>query len=65
VWAEIDAAGRVWTVPAERMKMKRDHRGSLCRRALEILDAARALVNPKQEPAVPCGRSSRPASRLW
>ena len=43
VWPEIDTAGRVWTIPAKRMKMKRDHRVPLCRRAIEILDAARGL----------------------
>ena len=42
-WAEIDAAGRVWTLSALRMKAKREHRVPLCRRALEILDAARKL----------------------
>ena len=42
-WGEIDLAGRVWTIPAERMKAKRAHRVPLCRRAVEILDAARAL----------------------
>ena len=42
-WDEIDTAGRVWTLSAARMKMKRDHRVPLCRRALEILDAARML----------------------
>ncbi len=42
-WDEVDVAGHVWTVPASRMKMKRDHRVPLCRRALEILDAARTL----------------------
>ena len=42
-WDEIDTAGAVWTVPATRMKAKREHRAPLSRRALEILDAARAL----------------------
>ena len=42
-WDEIDTAGAVWTVPATRMKAKREHRVPLSRRALEILDAARAL----------------------
>ena len=42
-WEEIDTAGAVWTVPATRMKAKREHRVPLSRRALEILDAARAL----------------------
>ena len=42
-WDEMDVAGRVWTVPALRMKAKREHRVPLCRRAVEILDAARTL----------------------
>ena len=42
-WAEVDPAQGVWTVPARRMKAKREHRVPLCRRALEILDEARAL----------------------
>ena len=41
-WAEIDLAGRVWTVPAERMKANREHRVPLCRRAVEVLGEARA-----------------------
>ena len=39
----LEVAGRVWTVPARRMKAKREHRVPLCGRALELLDAARAL----------------------
>ena len=42
-WAEIDRSGRVWTIPARRMKTNRQHRVPLCRRALEILEAAEAL----------------------
>ena len=42
-WDEVDTAGAVWTVPAERMKAKREHRVPLCMRALEILDVARTL----------------------
>ncbi|MCY3777059.1 MAG: tyrosine-type recombinase/integrase [Candidatus Aminicenantes bacterium] len=42
-WAEIDRSGRVWTIPARRMKTNRRHRVPLCGRALEILDAAAAL----------------------
>jgi integrase len=38
-WAEIDLEGRLWQVPAERMKMHRDHRVPLCDRALAILGA--------------------------
>ena len=43
-WAEMDPAGGVWTVPAGRMKAKREHRVPLCRRAVDVLDAARALA---------------------
>ena len=42
-WDEMDTEAHVWTVPATRMKMKREHRVPLCRRALDILDAARTL----------------------
>ena len=42
-WDEVDTAGAVWTVPAARMKAKREHRVPLCGRALEVLDAARTL----------------------
>ena len=43
VWSEIDQTDRVWTIPATRMKAKREHRVPLCRRAMEILDSARTL----------------------
>ena len=42
-WEEIDRSGRVWTIPARRMKANRQHRVPLCGRALEILEAAQAL----------------------
>ena len=42
-WDEMNVAGRVWTVPATRMKMNREHRVPLSPRAVEILDAARTL----------------------
>ncbi|TRO94325.1 DUF4102 domain-containing protein [Glycocaulis profundi] len=36
-WDEIDAAEKVWTVPADRMKASREHRVPLTPRALEIV----------------------------
>ncbi len=42
-WTEINTADRVWTIPAMRMKAKREHRVPLCGRALEMLNAARSL----------------------
>ena len=44
-WTEIDTVGAVWTVPAERTKANREHRVPLSPRAIEILDAARGLVD--------------------
>jgi len=37
--AEIDLAAKVWTVPAVRMKQRREHRVPLSKRGLEILGA--------------------------
>ena len=42
-WEEVDDGAKVWTVPAARMKAKREHRVPLCPRALKILDRARQL----------------------
>jgi integrase len=38
-WGEIDLATRVWTIPAERMKMKREHRAPLSDEAIAVLQA--------------------------
>lgn len=38
-WAEIDMDAAVWTVPAERMKMGKEHRVPLSAPALELLRA--------------------------
>jgi integrase len=37
--SEIDRAGRMWIVPKDRMKMRREHRVPLCDSALKIIDA--------------------------
>src|SRR4029077_17739118 len=39
VWPEIDLAERVWTVPAERMKARKEHRVPLSAAAVELLTA--------------------------
>ena len=46
VWDEIDVGNKVWTIPAERMKMQTAHRVPLAPRCLEILTEARALTHP-------------------
>lgn len=36
-WAEFDLAGRLWSIPAERMKKRRDHIVPLSAQAVELL----------------------------
>jgi integrase len=50
-WAEIDLEGRLWTVPAERMKAGKEHRVPLSEPVLELL---RDLYEVRQgEPVFP------------
>ena len=61
-WAEVDLATAVWTVPAERMKGRREHRVPLSDRALEIL-ATMAPVR-RGELVFPGIRTGRPLSSM-
>ena len=36
-WAEVDLEERVWTVPAARMKARREHRVPLSARAIDVI----------------------------
>ena len=38
-WKEIDLDQAIWTIPAERMKMHKEHRVPLCAQAIELLKA--------------------------
>jgi len=38
-WDEISLAEKVWTIPAHRMKAKREHRIPLSQRAIDILES--------------------------
>jgi integrase len=38
-----EVSGDIWTIPAERMKARVEHRVPLCKRSLEILELAKAL----------------------
>ena len=42
-WDEVDFEAATWTVPANRMKAKRNHRVPLSARALQVLEEARAF----------------------
>lgn len=47
-WDEIDIERRLWVIPAERMKMGRDHRIPLSDKAVEILEAMRPLSGNRE-----------------
>ncbi|WGW02328.1 tyrosine-type recombinase/integrase [Tropicibacter oceani] len=61
VWSEIDLSAAVWTVPAERMKAKREHRVPLSPRAVAILQAAQSLSDGS-DLVFPGAKRGRP---LW
>jgi integrase len=71
-WAEIDLEARVWTVPAARMKMKRDHAVPLSDQAVALLkrmqaertDSPFVFVGGRGAGAKELGKPMRNAS-LW
>jgi integrase len=63
-WVEIDVAGKIWTVPAGRMKAGREHRVPLSDAALAVLHSMAAL-RTKDDPAAyvfPGARDRKPLS---
>lgn len=61
-WDEIDLAGKVWTIPADRMKAGKEHRVPLSDRVVEILQA---LPREKGSPYVfPGAKAKSPLSNM-
>lgn len=42
-WAEVDLDAKLWTIPAERMKAKREHIVPLSAQALDILEVMKPI----------------------
>jgi integrase len=62
-WSEFDLDAAVWTIPAEKMKMRRAHTVPLSKQALAILSEARAISNPEDRYVFPSVRTpARPIS---
>jgi integrase len=64
-WSEIDLKAKVWTVPADRMKMSVEHRVPLTPAAIAVLNAVAihgtkpdAYVFPSQKPDSPLSNMS-------
>ncbi|HBY4990492.1 phage integrase [Klebsiella pneumoniae] len=47
-WVEIDLNAKLWTIPAERMKAKREHIVPLSTKALDILDVMKPISAHRQ-----------------
>lgn len=61
-WREIDVEKAVWSIPAERMKMRRPHRVPLSRQVLEMIEELREVTGHRQH-LFPCmGRPRKPMS---
>jgi len=60
-WAEFDTVGKLWTIPAERMKAKREHQVPLSDAALALLESL-----PKDDDAevVFAGTKGQPLSDM-
>lgn len=43
-WSEFDLVKKIWIIPAERMKMRRDHMVPLTRQMIEILESMKSLT---------------------
>lgn len=61
-WNEIDFENRIWTIPAERTKMRREHKIPLSRQALEVFSKLYRLTGLENGYCFPGQRISRPIS---
>lgn len=62
-WAEIELKKKIWTIPASRMKMSREHRIPLSSRAVQIFERMQKIGN--EEGLVFPGRDSeKPLSNM-
>lgn len=57
-WEEIDLAAKLWTIPPERMKAKKEHRVPLSKQALQLLEGLERIegsemVFPGRKPLHP------------
>jgi integrase len=64
-WGEIDLPGRLWIVPADRMKAGKEHRVPLTGRALDILNEMKPQGQVGDDAFVfPGGKPGKPLSNM-
>jgi integrase len=57
-WTEIDVGKAIWSIPAERMKMRRPQKVSLSRQVLSMIEELREISGHRQY-LFPCMGSPR------
>ena len=62
VWEEIDLDGKTWTIPAARMKMKREHRVPLSNAAIAVLKGMEKMKHGAY--VFPSSRPNKPLSDM-
>lgn len=60
-WAELNTAGKLWTIPAERMKAKREHQVPLSDAALALLES---MPKDSDDDVVFAGTKGQPLSDM-
>jgi integrase len=59
-WSELDIPGKLWTIPAHRMKAGVEHRVALSAHALDVLQRATELSDRKSDYVFPGDKPGRP-----
>jgi integrase len=59
VWSEIDVENSLWIIPAERMKMKREHIVPLTKNTLNLLEILKTLKSTNSDYLFPSRTSPK------
>ena len=63
-WGEVDLEGATWTVPANRIKAKREHRVPLSPAALDVLRAMEPIASGRDSFVFPSVQAGKPLSSM-
>lgn len=63
-WAEFRLDEKLWVIPANRMKAKKEHRVPLCARAVQILAEMAVLGTGAEAPVFPGQKRGKPLSTM-
>ena len=63
-WSEVDWEKKIWTIPGEGMKARREHKVPLSRRAMEVLEEARELGGELSDLVFPSNGKKNPLSQM-